>query len=238
MLTFCALLFAQEEAPKPIIYNQHKNEIAIDFQSLLHKVGSDAILVSGTNLIYKRRFGEKRFVSVNEKKALRFQLGGNVDVPISTDTVLNQGGFPVTSFFNNNNSYTRLTTSIGIEWQKQIEPRLQLFYGVDLGGSYQRSKGVQSLTYISGTLTSYTEGISNSIGIPVNGFMGIKVFIHPRFSASIESSVLLGINFEENTSNRHYFDNFSPTELLRSDKRSEFYFGMDYLRYLNLSYYF
>lgn len=237
MLASCAILFAQDETPKPVIYNQHKNEIAIDFQNLLHKIGNNVVAFAGTNLIYKKRFGEKRFVSVNEKKALRFQLGGYVDTPISSDTISNQLEFPASSYFNIKDSYTNLTTSIGIEWQKQYEERLQLFYGFDIGASYYRSSGIQSYT-ISSSSSTFTEGLSKDVRFPVYGFLGFKVFLHPRFSVSIESSINAGIGFEKNTLTRHDANAVEQKLLLRSDKRTEFIFNIDYLRYLNLSYYF
>lgn len=240
-LCFSVSLFGQEEKKtekeKTVIYNQFKNEIGIDFQGLFNRsyLGNSVI---GTNFIYKRRIGEKKFVSVNEKKVLRFQIGGSGDIPISTDTLDNRkNGTPILNQFTLEDSYFSLRTTIGLEWQRQFK-KFQLFYGFDSGVTYTKDTGISSASYSSGNLVSYREGINQNIGVPLNGFIGFKYFFNPRISISLESYMSTSINFAKITSTIHYTDPDQDARLLISGKRNDINFGFDYLRYLNLSYYF
>jgi len=73
-----------------IQWNKHRHEVGLDFQFLDRDLRLRFI---GSNLIYKKHIGEKKFISRNEKKALRLQIGGFVDYPIGKqDSLENSAG--------------------------------------------------------------------------------------------------------------------------------------------------
>ena len=124
------LLWCQTEKENPkneIKWNQYKNEIALDCKFLNKDLNLTSI---GTNLIYKKRFGEKKFISVTDKKSWRFQIGGYADYPLSSKDTFNFFG-QYTRFLDYEK---RISISLlaGIEWQKQMG-RFQLYYGLDSG---------------------------------------------------------------------------------------------------------
>jgi hypothetical protein len=79
----------KENTKSEIKWNQYKNEIALDCKFLNKDLNLNSI---GTNLMYKKRFGEKKFISVTDKKSWRFQIGGYADYPLSSKDTFNFWG--------------------------------------------------------------------------------------------------------------------------------------------------
>jgi hypothetical protein len=78
LLFLSQISFSQKEKDKPIIFNKHKYEVGIDFQYAFSRYGD-----IGTSLVFKKRIGEKKYISINEKRALRFLLYINGTVPLN-----------------------------------------------------------------------------------------------------------------------------------------------------------
>jgi hypothetical protein len=217
-----------------IQWNKHKFEVGLDFQFFDRNLRLNSI---GSNLIFKKHIGEKKFISKNEKKALRLQIGGFVDYPIGKqDSLGNFAG--LNNIRLNEEKFVNVRLLVGIEWQKQIN-RIQLFYGVDGGiGYFER---VEPLSITSSTQTGEIIGYStverSNVSVPLHVFMGVKYFIHPRISLSIESALDIGLGWS--TYKRTSYDNqFVETSTTPEAKRRDVFFDTDYLRYLNISFHF
>lgn len=246
-LVFSLSLFAQNDEDnkkgKPI--NQYKNEIALDFQNAFRNLvngfsnGNNNSEAIATSLIFRRRIGEKKFISVNEKKALRFQLGGTFTIPISSEEIYDSTLTGAFNFLNIKESRTDVYSYIGIEWQRQFE-KLQVYYGLDSGVRYYEDVDVP-VTVVSsstGQINFWREINSRSISIPLIGFAGIKYYFHPRFSVSYEMSFGVAIGFLKNRQDRFEPGIEGPAEREFNYRRTEISGNSDYLRYFNLSYHF
>lgn len=191
----------------------------------------------GSNLIFKKHFGEKKFISNNEKKALRIQFGGFADYPVGKQDSL--GSFSgLTNVDFNEGKSLNIRALIGVEWQKQIK-RIQLFYGIDGGISYSEQVDPYSITWFAsnGVIIGYSTNDESELRVPFYMFMGIKYFIHPRVSISLESALNVAIGWA--TYKRIDYDNqFNETSVSAEAKRRDINFGTDYLRYLNVSFHF
>jgi len=219
-----------EDQKSEIRWNEYKNEIALDCKFLNKDLNLNSI---GSNLIYKKRFGEKKFIAVNEKKAWRFQIGGFADYPVSSKDSFyysNQG-----PRFIDNEKIINVRLLAGIEWQKQMG-RFQLYYGLDTGLSLdKRIDPVDRYTIFSNG-DIYYEGFERlDVGVPFIGFMGLKYFFHPRFSVAIESSLSLGVFYSKYTTigydvsldESYRFENINSTNIT---------FGSSYLRFINAAF--
>ena len=236
-------LFGQEKE-KPI--NHLKNEIALDFQNAFENLvngltiddnnSSNAI---ATSLIYRRRIGEKKFVSVNEKKALRFQIGGSFDLPLGSEEIVDNSITGTNNLLEINDKYVNSFIYIGMEWQRQFG-KWQLYYGMDTGINYYLNKDVFNIATASGSgqVIFYRERNNRSTRIPLIGFGGLKYYLHPRFSLSYEMSFRVAVGFINNMQQRFEPDIEEPVETEFHYKRKEVSGNMDYLRYFNVSYYF
>ena len=221
--------FSQEEE---IQFHKYKNEIAIDIQNLFEGT-------PGTALTYKKRKPETGLIAVNEKTAYRFQLtlGGNQDIGDHQFDSLNTN---LISFNDLNNDFLSLGTSVGIERQINRK-RLQYFYGLDAGYTYSTSTSdryVRIISGISGKIRDIRETIgTKSHGPSLSLFFGFKYFIVPEFSLSLESGLLNSFRFI----NKHETEidlGTSESVTVRKESYKELTFVFDYLRMLNLSYYF
>lgn len=226
----------EEKLPKSndTQWNIYKNEIGLDIQLLDRNLRLATI---GTNLIFKKHIGEKKFISKDEKKALRIQFGGYADYPVGKQDSLDRYAGLANVNFNEGKSLN-IRALIGIEWQKQIK-RLQLFYGFDTGVNYSENVNPYSITWISSTgeVIGYSTNEESELRVPLYIFMGVKYFIHPRVSLSLESTVNVGIGWSKY--NRINYDNqFNETNVTAEAKRQEINLRTDYLRYLNVSFYF
>jgi hypothetical protein len=220
----------KENTKAEIKWNQYKNEIALDCKFLNKDLNLNSI---GTNLMYKKRFGEKKFISVTDKKSWRFQIGGFADYPIASKDTFNLNGIYPRLIDNEKIINVRLLA--GIEWQKQMG-RFQLYYGLDTGVSfYKEDNPIYTYIYYSDGTRDY-EGMEKlEAGLPVIGFMGLKYFFHPRFSVAIESSLSLGVFYSKYTT-------IGYNNLLTEDERFEvsnstnITFGTNYLRFINAAF--
>jgi hypothetical protein len=234
------LIFGQaeedfEEKLKDVQWNIHKKEIGLDFKFLDKNLSLRSI---GSNLIFKKHFGEKKFISRNEKKALRIQFGGSADYPIGQqDSLGRNSGFRNVSFNEQRTLNVRML--IGVEWQKQIK-RIQLYYGLDIGIQYFERSNPYSITWVSfpsGDIVGYATDEESSVGIPLFGFMGLKYFIHPRVSISIESALNIGIGWSKYKL-INYDNQFNETSVSAEGKRRELNFETDYVRFINVGFHF
>jgi hypothetical protein len=247
LLVFNLSLFAQDDKDnkkeKPI--NQYKNEVALDFQNAFRNLingfsnnNSDSEAIA-TSLIFRRRIGEKKFISVNEKKALRFQLGGAFSVPISTEEIYDSTLTGTSNLLNIKESRTDVYSYIGIEWQRQFD-KLQIYYGIDSGVRYYKDLNVPAavISSTTGQVNYWREIKNRSISITLIGFAGVKYYLHPRFSLSYELSFGAAISFIKNRQDRFEPGIQGPAEREFNYRRTEISGNSDYLRYFNISYHF
>jgi hypothetical protein len=233
------VILAQEstnklEKKEDIQWNVHRKEIGLDFKFLDRNLNLNSI---GSNLIFKKHFGEKRFISLNEKKAFRIQFGGYGDLPVGDqDTLGRYATFTNVNF--REGTYLNIRALVGIEWQKQMK-RLQLYYGFDTGLEYFESTRSNSISYYfsNGVVVGYGLTDESELRVPIYGFIGLKYFLHPRVSVSIESALSIGIGWL--TFSRSRYDSAGDLEFVSDEgKRREVNFDTDYLRYLNVNFHF
>lgn len=220
--------FAQNEEKKQQ-YNIHKNEVGIDFQNLFSGV-------LGASVIYKKRIGEKKFISLDEKKALRISLGGRGELPLTDRLdVLNDTLSPL-NFTDLLREGFQFHCLVGLEWQKQRN-RVQYFYGLETGFRYFKYKRLVGWSWnsISGYTFRFNDEVNQSI--PLIGFFGVKYFLSKEFSISIETN--LQVNYQHEKIDRTLINRQNGTEFESKDIiRKEINFNLDYLSSLNFSYYF
>lgn len=213
-------------------WNYYGEEIALDVKFLNRDLNLNSI---GSNLIFKKRFGEKRFISLNDKKSYRFQIGGYSDISVSEEDSLSNGSTSIVLQDINENR-ANIKALFGIEWQKQIN-KLQLYYGFDTGLDFYLNTGFLNSRYINGDFYSYTTQEEHRIGIPVFGFFGLKYFFHPRFSVGIESSMALGF-FRTVSQQTTYYASTANIEYSDNLKKYHLTFEVDYVRFINAAFHF
>ena len=221
--------FSQEEE---IQFHKYKNEIAIDIQNLFEGT-------PGTALTYKKRKPETGLIAVNEKTAYRFQLtlGGNQDIGDHQFDSLNTN---LISFNDLNNDFLSLGTAVGIE--RQINRKqLQYFYGLDAGYTYSTNttdRYIRFVSPVSGKIQDIRETInSKSHGPALSLFFGFKYFIVPEISLSVESGLLNSFRFIHRDETEVDLST-NESYIVREETYKELSFIFDYLRMLNVSYYF
>ena len=211
---------------KEVQFNEKKNEVGIDFQNIFSGI-------LGTSIIYKTRIGEKKFISKDEKKALRFRLELRGGIELSSqlpDSI-------TTSLFNRYRSEGfRAAIYTGYEWQKQ-KNRVQYFYGLETGFEYVYQYDLFSWSW--NVVNGFTLVIEDErkITIPLIGFGGVKLFLSKEFSISLESN--LKIEYNVVNSNRTIEnEKIGLFDELPKISSNEITFRLHYLSMLNLSYYF
>lgn len=223
----------EKQVKNEVKYNQHEYEIGIDVKSIFSLQGI------GSGLIFKKRIGEKKYINVYEKRALRLSLGGAFEVPTNAKVEGNSPGNDVRDLKSARGS---ILAGVGLEWQKQRE-RIQFFYGGDCFAAHSTfGTGLySSVVYISDqniTANVYYDQ-TRSLTTGVNGFGGIRFFFSPRFSVSAESGMLIGYRFGKTRFHYTYVDsNFSPQKITREEKAGSIVWQTQYLRSLYFSYYF
>lgn len=229
-------VYGQEKGE--VNYHKYKNEIGIDFQHLFGTFYSSPAI--GTSLIYKRRAPETGLIAVNEKKAYRFQLslGGQAELgERKVDTLINT---LFDLFDGDDRNYLSVGFAVGME--KQINRnRFQYSYGLDLGYRYLDER-VISWLYTSSGISGKTRYIRRVIHTTSHGptlvpFFGFKFFIVPEISLSLESGIPVTMSFiSRSNTEQDLPDEEIETVKKESLKEIDFYF--DFLRTLNVSYYF
>ncbi|HRI58088.1 MAG TPA: hypothetical protein PK228_00105 [Saprospiraceae bacterium] len=225
---------AESTVQSGIRYNQHKYEIGIDVKSIFSLQGI------GTGLIFKKRIGEKKYISVYEKKALRLLLGGGMEVPANAAVEANFSG---TDLREENLKTTTgfILAGIGLEWQKQ-KGRIQFFYGGDISTVFSAlNTGFYNSVYIANQniYANVYYDRSRSVSTGTNGFGGIRFFFSPQFSVSAESGMYLGYRSDNTSFHYSYYDsNLSVQTVEEVEKVGSFIWKMQYLRSLYFSYYF
>ena len=226
-------IFAQDNVPQEKdLYNQYENEIGIDIQSIF---GSGIL---GTGLIYKRRMKAKENSPSNVHRALVFELYGSGEILLNSPSDYDIGllsSQEIRDIFSNSYSITGL---IGMEWQHQ-KKKIQTFYGLKTG--YRRSVSTSPSSFFtsSASIDNYFLEISTTRNntIPVFVYGGIKYFLAPRFSVSVDSK--FEVNFLSNTVER----NSTGSDLVEDEnekgpKKQSINYRVDILNTLNFSYYF
>jgi hypothetical protein len=229
-------LSAQEV--EKINYHQYKNEIGIDMQHIFGTFfnGTPGL---GARLIYKHRKPATGLIAVNEKTAYRIQLGivGALDLGDRQFDTLESGFFAL-NVDGRDNLYC--FGAVGIERQMQ-RGRLQYFLGGDLGYAYRLSEFNDYFRIISlpsGKTEDFVE-VERTVthGPMLIGFFGFKYFILPEISLSLETGFQIAYEFNQ----LHQWEkNLSNGEVggVQKGKYNTLRLELDYLRALNLSYYF
>lgn len=229
---FCISAIGQEEEKKEEIqYNSKKTEIGIDFQSIFRDIPL------GLSLVVKRRIGEKKFISKNEKKALRLKLRTSGFMPIASEYKDSIRFLPEEDRKNDSQNFIFLST--GIEWQKQRN-RIQYFYGFDVSISAQNEKVYRYATGagVNINFIYYDETKRNFYTTRFNGLGGVKFFLSPEFSISLDTSFGFYFRRTDFETYRNTIDSTDPPKFILSSIDYTFGYGWDYLNTLNLSYYF
>ena len=232
-ITLPVIMYGQtnkENTKDEIRWNQYKNEIALDCKFLNKDLNLNSI---GSNLIYKKRFGEKKFIAVNEKKSWRFQIGGFADYPVISKDTFNFNN--LSPRFIDNEKIINVRLLAGIEWQKQMG-RFQLYYGIDTGLSFfKEDDPINYYRFYSNGDVDYEGYERFDAGIPFIGFMGLKYFFHPRFSVAIESSLSLGVFYSKYTTIGHNGLLEETYRFVNKDNMN-ITFGTNYLRFINVAF--
>ncbi len=230
LFIFSNNLYAQEkEAKKKRAFNINKNEIGIDIQNLF-KGGT-----LGTSLVYKKRVGEKTYSPLNKKKTLRFEIGGNGEIPLTDTSDYDLDTLGTSNVSNLLRKSIIVYSYVGFEWQFQRN-RVQYFYGFKTRLSYSK------INYLSATISSsllggsYLINTEKEISIPLVGFGGVKYFFTPEFSLSLESS--LSIDFSIEKTDRSQQGNGTISFEFEGITRRAINYNIDFLNALNFSYYF
>jgi len=222
-------LSAQENTKEEPVYNQFKNEIGIDFQGIF----SSSL---GSSLVFKKH--------TKENRALRLQTSFRVDNTLKIDTTLyfspSIPSSPGTNFRDIEPKSITIQPLIGLEWQRNMG-RWQLFYGFDTGIGFQYSQ-LFSRSFSrteNGVLIDrgFVSSQKRDFTIPAIGFWGFKYFINSRISISAESSVFLGYSFSKFIETENSSLNKTERDIAKQNE-SKLMAYFDYLRFLNLSYYF
>lgn len=217
-----------------IRFNQHKYEIGIDVKSIFTSIGI------GTGLIFKKRIGEKKYISVYEKKALRLQFGGSAHVPVNAKVESDFAGAEKREEYLKK-AEGSVFAGIGIEWQKQRD-RIQFFYGGDFSAELSVWSSYSYNGFYDNNYGAY-ENLYNykrrSLSNGVTGFGGIRYFFSPRFSMSVESGIYLGYHFGKNSNFYDFYDsNLVLQKLKLEEKMNSIDWRIQYVRALYFSYYF
>jgi hypothetical protein len=176
------------------------NEIAVD-------VGNILLSDNSITLLYKRRFEKGQFVRVKQTRAIRYLLSLNMNMTsnaLQNDVFVFSGQKYYMTASRQNTIY--VSGGIGYELQENWG-RLQFYYGGDLMLNYAlgnpNSEDANYLQYYYNITSQGANGIgtnnNNEIkmmryGADILAFCGIRFFIHPRLSMSLEGYVGLGFS--------------------------------------------
>lgn len=216
-------------------YNQHKYEIGIDVKSLFSLQGI------GTGFIFKKRIGEKKYISVYEKRALRLLLGGQYAIPTNANVDADFIGTDLRE-----ESLKKAEGSVfagaGLEWQKQRD-RVQFFYGGDLLTEFSVFESVAYSVYLPNQGNYYSNETNyryRTIAAGLNGFGGIRFFLSPRFSLGVESGIYLGYESRKTSWQYNYYSdtNQSLNTVENEEKVGSIVWRTQFVRALYFSYYF
>ena len=120
-----------------------------------------------------------------ENRAIRFGIDGVLNL---NNTTANSG-----SSFYNNSSYASFHFVVGKEFQKPIDKRWTWYYGGDIVPFFSF---FNQDNFQNGSLSSNSE--SNSYGLGLRPFLGIRFNISPRLYLSAEANMLLQYAREKN----------------------------------------
>lgn len=228
LLVSCISVSAQK-INKEKQFNIYKHEIGIDFQNIFR--GS-----LGTSIIYRRRMGEKKFVSLNDKRSLRVRLGGSGNLLLSDRLDLLNDTISPINFNDLLEEGFQCHLLVGYEWQKQ-KKRVQYFYGFETGIRYFDYNYLTGWSWSSINGYTYRFNDEKSVAVPIILLGGVKYFITPEFSIALETSFEIG--YKRKKIDRSTETPSTGSRYERKDiKRHEIDFQMDYLSALNFSYYF
>ncbi len=184
-------LFSQNETnDNKTIYNTHEIEVGIDVKKFVNSILTNSFeeissLSINPALILKIRAGEKRFISINEKRAFRILADAIYLQPfINEDSLIASSNQISNTFSEALNEKLKLSLLLGYEWQKQ-NGKYQYFNGFDLGVEYDNS--VRSLFINTGN-PNFRKIKDKRLLFPFIGFAGFKYFLSPKVSFSFESS--------------------------------------------------
>ncbi len=176
------------------------NEMAID-------VGNILLSDNSITLIYKRRFEKGQFVRVKQTRAIRYLLSLDMNMtsnPLQNDEFIFSGQKYYVSASRQNT--TNISAGIGYELQENLG-RFQLYYGGDfllnymLGSTNNQDENFILYGNTNGGQSNQFSGSGGNnelqftrYGADILAFGGIRFFIHPRLSMSLEGNIGLGFS--------------------------------------------
>lgn len=161
---------------------------------------------------------------------LSLQLSGGSS-HISDDSIRFNSGNTSSYYFPVSNSSFGISSAVGYEWQQQVG-RFQFIYGYDVFGSVGTYREAGLIRNAEGRKEEAT-GKSNYISAGVSPLAGVKFFVHPRFSLSLEGSY----NIRYNRS-RHENTRTDLTYIARNSTESSFSYGLTPLSAFNATFHF
>jgi hypothetical protein len=176
------------------------NEIAVD-------VGNILLSDNAITLLYKRRFEKGQFVRVKQTRAIRYLF--SLDMNMTSNALQNdEFVFSRQKYYVTASRQNAINVSAGIGYELQENlGRFQLYYGGDfmLNYSLGRTKdGDENYILYRYTYDGQSYQFSGSsgnnelqftqYGADVLAFGGIRFFIHPRLSMSLEGNIGFGFS--------------------------------------------
>lgn len=147
-------------------------------------VSTDLLPLIGKNTLPNYSVMVRRGIGHNQ--ALRFRLGTELRRAVTT----------------NDNFKSNVLLQLGYEFQRPVSNKVQVFGGLDL---VYRKKDTEliALAFLGGTNSVSYPDTERTTGFV--GFAGVKVFVLPSLSLSIENTLSL-VNV------RNYVNNYMPTK--------------------------
>ena len=231
-------VFTQISAQKDtVIYNRQHKEIGIDFQNALRSG------TFGGNLVYRKRIGKEEEETFERTKALRFKVGGFVDVNLNNkesietefeNTTEGNGIIETENDFFPDKHFQIYLLS-GIEWQVQ-KKRIQYYTGFEAGYGFEKQAKITSAEYFAGDLTELKGKNDRRHAALLRGLGGCKFFLSPDFSIGVETSINSSLFFIKESTFEE--DRSINTRRVSTNKNKQFLLNFDYLSALYFSYYF
>lgn len=186
LLFICLFLqvYAQEESKGVTLSEIRKNKYQLDLD-----VKNAFNGLSGSTLIFKKKYQTGEFIDVNAIKLIRFLATINNQITFTDDPTRKA------------NDTTRLGLhpsdviefSIGIGFEKQImHKKFVHYYGLDIIGNYVQYDDDVFNADIGGVIynaTNTTDRLLRVFKTGINPFFGIKYFLTDQISIGIETGV-------------------------------------------------
>lgn len=216
-------------------YAKLKNELAWDLKGFVYAAPVAAVT-------YRTQFGRKEENKVHAVNAFRLHANGylgfpfrevtDVDVePVNAAAAYFTGG-PIAQHYASCNLF------VGIERQHFLK-RLGFYHGVEIGGGYSRFASVYYDPNNQAGENANRQNVSEA-KIFLSCFTGLKFYVAPQVSLSVECNVFGGINFQHQKMDYYEYDaagSSAAHETVTLDKQ-KFFLGNNRLRALNIAFHF